>query len=326
MSPSHSAIRPRGIIACLSWLVIGISCVPSPAEPGDGSTDAGNPLAVVDGVPITERDLREALELERKPARPGEDLRRKALDRLIDFRAIVARAREAGLERDPTVIDRYEQVLVARYEELETEKRLAAVEPSDEEIAQYYRDHELQFTPPERRRGAQILVSVRRDASNAEVAERRQVIEDALREARELPVDMRDFGEIAARISEDGRGRLEGGDMGWFSRGAPHRRSPVLLDALFSLAEVGEISPVLETPTGFAIVRLTDLEEPTLRPLVKVRDGIRGLLRAEKRKRAVAAYRAAVRGNSKITVATDLEERLEAIDVDSAGSSDVRQP
>lgn len=61
-----------------------------------------------------------------------------------------------------------------------------------------------------------------------------------------------DFGSLAYQYSIDGSTRASGGDLGWFPRG--YLTLPEVEKAAFSM-DVNQISPVLETKMGYAIVQ-----------------------------------------------------------------------
>lgn len=61
-----------------------------------------------------------------------------------------------------------------------------------------------------------------------------------------------DFETLARRFSEDPGTRQQGGDLGWFRRG---QMVPEFEDVAFALQD-GQVSPVVETPFGFHIIRV----------------------------------------------------------------------
>jgi peptidyl-prolyl cis-trans isomerase D len=84
----------------------------------------------------------------------------------------------------------------------------------------------------------------------SERAEARKRI-DAL--AAELRKDPARFAELAQANSQDPGSAAQGGDLGWFGRGAMVKPFE---DAVFRLRE-NELSPVVETEFGFHLIRLT---------------------------------------------------------------------
>lgn len=67
-----------------------------------------------------------------------------------------------------------------------------------------------------------------------------------------LAIEGEDFGELARRFSQDPGSKDNGGDLGWFRRG---EMVESFENAAFNLA-INEISPPVESPLGFHIIRV----------------------------------------------------------------------
>ena len=144
----------------------------------------------------------------------------------------------------------------------------------DEAAAQLYYDENLaEFTQPEQRRARHILFRV--DAnSSAEVHEQqRQKAEEVLDMAKE---DGRDFAALATEYSE-GPSKVQGGDLGLFSRGQMVKSFE---DAVFSLP-VNGISEVVATSFGYHIIKVEEIVQAATKPFNEVKDQIISALQNE---------------------------------------------
>lgn len=76
-------------------------------------------------------------------------------------------------------------------------------------------------------------------------------------ELRQRVLDGEDFAELAQEYSDDTGSGLNGGDLGWFARGA---MVPEFEEAAFALA-VGDISEPVESQFGWHIIQVTERDD-----------------------------------------------------------------
>ncbi len=161
---------------------------------------------------------------------------------------------------------------------------------SDDEVAAFYKENLHRYQTPESVQARHILIRAVPTASDAQRAEARKRIE-ALREQLRGGAD---FAELARSSSED-NSAFDGGDLGAVPRG---KTVKAFEDALFALAP-GQVSDVVQTSSGFHLIRAGERMPAVTQPLDAVRDGIRARLLAEKRtavaREMVAKLRAAAR-------------------------------
>ena len=107
-----------------------------------------------------------------------------------------------------------------------------------------------------------------------------------------------DFAALAREFSEDAGTRSEGGDTGFFPRGAMVKPFE---EVAFSLDE-GEISDLVNTVYGVHIIKLEERQAPRLLPLDEIRDQLRDYVREEKMEAAVRDKVDALRAQADVKV------------------------
>ncbi|MBI3606634.1 MAG: peptidylprolyl isomerase [Nitrospirae bacterium] len=148
---------------------------------------------------------------------------------------------------------------------------------SSADIDAYYREHPDQFAQPPRVRISQIFLKA--PEGSADLAERHTQSE-TLRAALEGGAE---FGELA-RANSNGAEAAKGGDLGYFHRGD---LLPALDREIEALAE-GQISPVIQTPLGFHIIKVSERQVGRVKPLEEVKTDVEEMVYREQ---ADAFYR-----------------------------------
>ncbi len=170
---------------------------------------------------------------------------------------------------------------------------------TDDEIAQYYQQHQNSFMAPEQFRVSYIKMdaaAMQQPVSEADIqswydqhkadysqpqrsrysiiqtkteAEARSVL-DALKQGG-------DFASLAKSKSADPISARKGGDMGWLE---PATTPDELKNA--SLTQKGQLSDVIKSSVGFLVVRLDDIQPEQVKPLAQVHDVIADKVKQEK--------------------------------------------
>jgi peptidyl-prolyl cis-trans isomerase D len=153
------------------------------------------------------------------------------------------------------------------------EKFAAAVKPADAAVKAYYDGHQAEFQLPELVRAAYVVLNADAllafesvteedmrawfDANGRAKFEQRAA---ARKKAEELLAQLRAapdrFAELAKQQSQDPGSKDNGGDLGYFARGAMVKPFE---DAVFKLKE-GELSGLVESDFGFHIIKLTGIK------------------------------------------------------------------
>lgn len=152
---------------------------------------------------------------------------------------------EQVLAEDGMTIEAYREKLKAEMKKMRLidQEIKAKVTVTTKEIDDYYTAHRDDFETPPEVRLQQILLPVPAEARPQEIEAVREKAEQILRAIK----GGEDFNAMVQRHSQD-----SGGDMGVFRQGELYA---ALDEAAFSLA-VGEVSPVVQTPRGFHILRV----------------------------------------------------------------------
>lgn len=160
-----------------------------------------------------------------------------------------------------------------------------SLEPSEEEIRDFYDRHSDQFRTKEEVRVSQIFI----EPSSQEAAEEAY---RALRSLREELLEGKDFDEAAREHGSDSDREI---DLGFMKQG---ETMPEIEAITFSM-RTGEISPVVATHYGFHLFKVTDRKEPELIPLEEL-EGITEQAELEKRNKAIEAVIDSIKSESEI--------------------------
>ena len=143
---------------------------------------------------------------------------------------------------------------------------------TDAVLKDYFQQNLERFAGKEERKARHILIAAPKDASAASRKEARAKAEQVLADVRKAP---NSFPELAKKYSQDPGSATNGGDLGFFSRGAMVKPFE---DAVFALNK-GDVSDVVESDFGFHIIQLTDIKAPQQRSF----EDARPMLEAEYR-------------------------------------------
>jgi Tfp pilus assembly protein PilF len=131
------------------------------------------------------------------------------------------------------------------------------IDPSEDELLSYYEKNITRYDQPEEIRASHILVG---DEETAE---------DLLARLK----DGADFAELAREYSEWPSAE-NGGDLEWFSRGEMTADFGEEFEESAFALDVGEISDVVETESGYQIIKLTDRKAAHTPTLEETRDQV----------------------------------------------------
>lgn len=144
------------------------------------------------------------------------------------------------------------------YIELSAEALKTQIEVSDEEVQKYYDEHLDKYSSEEQRRVAHILVEGDDEA-------KAQAILDELNNGAE-------FAKLAEEKSDDFGSAEIGGDLGWIERDV---MDPAFEEAAFALENVGDVSELVKSDFGYHIIKLEELKDSVATPFADVESEIR---------------------------------------------------
>jgi parvulin-like peptidyl-prolyl isomerase len=229
------------------------------------------------------------------------------VDNMFIARSLAARARELGMDKDPAVQKRLEQVqdgVLADLYMQKVEKEVATVNLEQRARELYKADRE-KFVTKEEVHVQHILV----DLSG-------RTREGALERARKALEEVKagqDFLAVAARYSDDPGAKSNGGDLGY---APPEKFVAPVRKAIEALKTKGEIAGPVESEFGFHLLRFVDRKPP--QPL-KYEAVARQIIEAERerlKKQRTEALISEVRSASSVVVHRQNVEKL-VVPIDS---------
>ncbi len=140
------------------------------------------------------------------------------------------------------------------------------IELDEDEIEQAYEANKGQYSRAETRIASHILLGVPRSADETKrsaVLAKAQALVARLNEGE-------DFAVLVEEFSEDPGSKRQGGDLGIIAKG---QMVPEFEAAVYSMAQ-GEISAPVKTEFGYHIIKLTSLEEASIKPYADVKSEV----------------------------------------------------
>ena len=153
------------------------------------------------------------------------------------------------------------------YVVLSADSLLSQMTVSDEEVKQYYEEHKAEFGTQEQRQAAHILITIPKQASDADKQAAKAKAEQVLQQVKQSPAK---FAALAKQYSQDPGSAANGGDLGMFGRGAMVKPFE---DSVFSL-NVGEVSGLVLSDFGYHIIKLIAVKPAKTQALSEVKEMI----------------------------------------------------
>ncbi len=240
------------------------------------------------------------------------DQRKEYVDGLVRFELLAREALAQGLQNDPDVIEEAKKVMVQKLIRKEFDEKSTPI--SDEDVAAWYEKQKDDYVKPEMLRLSHIFLAA--DAANPSRAAKKQQAEELVQQARALqPLDYAGFGKLVQEHSDEPRTKPLRGDMRFLSvQELTQTYGAEVAEAATKLGTtIGVVSDVVETPTGFHVLKLQGRQAALNLGVDQVKTQIQARLLYERRTEAFNTYVENLKKKAKLQVH---DEPLSKIEID----------
>jgi peptidyl-prolyl cis-trans isomerase SurA len=269
-----------------------------------------------------------------------EDRQKNALRDLIDQSLLAQRGKDMGINVEPEVIKKLDQIRVqnklASMEELEkavssqglnwedfkdnirkgilTQRVIGSevgshITIARDEVVKYYNDHKKEYVRPEQVALREIEVATE-GKKDAELPDLKKKAETALKRVK----DGEDFGEIAKRFSDGGTAK-QGGFLGVYKRG---ELSKELEEIVFKMKK-NDLTDVMDTKQGYLVLQVLEHYDEGEQPLNKVENEIMDHLYSGRMEPALREYLKTLREQSYVVIKPGYQ------DIAGGGNSEIQE-
>src|SRR5579864_1222215 len=269
-----------------------------------------------------------------------EDRQKNTLRDLIDQSLLVQRGKDMGVNVEPDVIKKLDQLRqqnkIDSMEDLEkavtaqgsnwedfksnmrngilTQRVIASevgshITIGKDEVEKYYNEHKKEFIRPEQVALREIEVNTE-GKKDEELPDLKKKAQTALQRVK----DGEDFGEIAKRFSDSTTAK-QGGFLGVYKRG---ELSKELEDIVFKMKK-NELTDVMDTKQGYLVLQVLERYEAGEQPLSKVENEIMDHLYSERMEPALREYLKTLREQSYVVIKPGYQ------DIAGGGNSEIQE-
>ena len=260
-----------------------------------------NTVAVVNGMALFEEDLQQEVDIlvpkssyhASVKGKKLEDIREKAMKKLIDSTLLYQYALSIGIKEDKTIMEGvYKKLLnkTGSKEAVEFElkklglsiKKLTKtyakdsiirqlyekkirVSISQDELKSYYKNNKYKFKEPEKVRAS--LIYIKNDPTDPKGRSKAKLKAQEILEKIQKGAA---FADMASKHS-NAMSRIKGGDMGIFHRG---RLDSTIENEAYEMKK-GEMSDLIEKDVGFYILKVTDKLEAKQLSFEQIKKGLK---------------------------------------------------
>ncbi len=162
----------------------------------------------------------------------------------------------------------------AEYVEFSIDTLAPTIQVPADDIKKAYESSSARYIQKEERKASHILISVAKDAKDADKAAAKAKADTLFAQVTKSP---KDFAELAKKNSQDPGSAANGGDLGFFGKGMMVKPFD---EAAFAAKKDEIIGPVL-SDFGYHIIRVTEIRAEKSKSLAEVTPEIEGELKKQ---------------------------------------------
>lgn len=223
-------------------------------------------LAVVNGIQITEKDLKNALmriDPNQRSYYESEQGRKHLLEEMISFELVYNNAKDNGEQDDKLFLEQMQMIKKDALIQYSIQKMLKDITVSEEEAKKFYEENKNQFNTPETVTAKHILVDSEQKAKDiAEEIKNGLSFEDAAKKYSKCP------------------SKAQGGNLGSFARG---QMVPEFEKAAFSL-KIGVVSEPVKTQFGYHLIKVENKANKSIKEFKQVEQLVKTRILQDKQK------------------------------------------
>lgn len=281
------------------------------------SAASGEPIAVIGSTTLTIGEVESRLNKQNAFARARYQTPEKLtefLETQVRFEVLAQEAYRRGVHLDAEVQDALKKIMVQKLTRDEFDGRVKLADITDDELKAYYDTHQDEYNKPEMVRASVIVVAFGADKA---AAEKRAAEAQALAAAKDKLADRNFFKELVTKYATDQELVRTGGDLRYLSKEELATRSgDAVMNALWTLPEVNDVSGVVEGKDGYYVIKKTGTRKPIARTFDQVKNQIRNVIFRDKRNDAFNAYIEELKKDFSVVVHTD---KVAQIHIDVTG-------
>ena len=146
----------------------------------------------------------------------------------------------------------------------EKDKLKDSIKIGDKDLLNFYNENKYKYVVPEKRNVSQIFLSNKKSSKDENKA---KIIEISEKLTSNL-----NFSDLAEEYSNDELSKDKGGNIGWITS---KDLSGELSNSIFSIANIGDVSKILETEQGFYIFKLIDIKDSKIKKFDDIKNNLR---------------------------------------------------